>query len=87
MQTLFALARSDDYFFEHKRQQSDAISKAIPITGIILAKLDSTAKGGIVVSLQEELGLSVKLVGTGEGLEDMEVFDPSAFIRGVFQEG
>ena len=72
---------------QNARVQVEAFSKVIPITGIILAKLDSTAKGGIVVSLQEELGLSVKLVGTGEGLEDMEVFDPSAFIQGVFQEG
>jgi fused signal recognition particle receptor len=70
---------------QNARAQVEAFSKMIPLTGIILAKLDSTAKGGMVVSLQEEFGLPVKLVGTGEGLEDLEVFDPSAFIRGVFE--
>jgi fused signal recognition particle receptor len=70
---------------QNARAQVEAFSKVISLTGIILAKLDSTAKGGMVVSLQEEFGLPVKLVGTGEGLEDLEVFDPSAFIRGVFE--
>jgi fused signal recognition particle receptor len=70
---------------QNARAQVEAFSSAIPLTGIILAKLDSTARGGIVVSLQEEFGLPVKLVGTGERLEDLEIFDPAAFIRGVFQ--
>ena len=72
---------------QNARAQVEAFSKAVSLTGIILAKLDSTARGGIVVSLQEEFGLPVKLVGTGEGLEDLEVFDPDAFLRGVFEEG
>ena len=57
------------------------------LTGIVLAKLDSTAKGGAVVALQEELKLPVKLVGRGEGLEDMEVFDVEDFLQGVFENG
>lgn len=71
---------------QNARSQVEAFSKSVPLTGIILAKLDSSAKGGIVVSLQEEFDLPVKLVGTGEGLDDMEFFDPGAFVEGVFQE-
>jgi len=71
---------------QNARSQVAAFSKAVPLSGIILAKLDSSAKGGIVVGLQEEFDLPVKLVGTGEGLEDMEVFDPAAFIEGIFAE-
>ena len=71
---------------QNARSQVSAFSKAVPLSGIILAKLDSSARGGIVVSLQEEFGLPVKLVGTGEGLEDMEVFDPRGFVEGVFAE-
>ena len=72
---------------QNARAQVEAFSKVLPLTGIILAKLDSTARGGIVVSLLEEFGLPVKLVGTGEKLEDLELFDPESFVKGVFQEG
>jgi fused signal recognition particle receptor len=72
---------------QNAKAQVEAFSKVVPLSGIILAKLDSSARGGIVVSLQEEFGLPVKLVGTGEDLEDMELFDPETFIEGVFQEG
>lgn len=71
---------------QNARAQVEAFSKTAALTGIILAKLDSSARGGIVVSLQEEFDLSVKLVGTGEGLEDIELFDPESFIEAVFQE-
>jgi fused signal recognition particle receptor len=72
---------------QNARAQVEAFSRTVNLSGIILAKLDSTARGGIVVSLQEEFGLPVKLVGTGEGMEDLEVFDTEAFLRGVFGEG
>jgi fused signal recognition particle receptor len=55
-------------------------------TGIVLAKMDSTARGGIVVALKQEFGIPVKLVGTGEGLADLEVFDAREFIDGVFSD-
>jgi fused signal recognition particle receptor len=71
---------------QNARAQVEAFAKSAPLTGIILAKLDSTARGGIVVSLQEEFGLPVKLVGTGEALDDLAVFDPQGFIEGVFSE-
>jgi len=70
---------------QNARAQVEAFSKTVPLSGIILAKLDSSARGGIVVGLQEEFNLPVKLVGTGERAEDMEVFDPEGFIEGIFQ--
>lgn len=71
---------------QNARSQVEAFSGLLSLSGIILAKLDSSAKGGIVVSLQEEFHLPVKLVGTGETLDDLEVFDPGSFIEGVFLE-
>jgi fused signal recognition particle receptor len=65
-------------------RQLQAFSSAVEVTGIILAKMDSSARGGIVVSLQQEFGVPVKLVGVGEGLGDLEAFDPDAFVEGIF---
>jgi fused signal recognition particle receptor len=65
-------------------RQVEAFSKAVEISGIVLAKMDSSARGGIVVALQEEYGIPVKLVGTGEGLDDLESFDVDAFVDGIF---
>lgn len=64
--------------------QVRAFADAIDLTGIILAKMDSSARGGIVVALQEEYGLPVKLVGRGEGLGDLEAFNPDDFVAEVF---
>ena len=58
-------------------------SEMLQLTGLVLAKLDSTAKGGIVVALKEQFGIPVKLVGTGEGIEDLEPFDAEQFAREV----
>jgi len=65
-------------------RQLEAFKEAVQPTGIVLAKMDSSARGGIVVALQEEQGVPVKLVGVGEGLDDLETFDPEAFVEGVF---
>lgn len=65
-------------------RQLEAFKAAVDVTGIVLAKLDSTAKGGIVVALREEYGVPVKLVGVGEGLDDLETFDADAFAEGIF---
>lgn len=65
-------------------RQVDAFSKAVDVSGIILSKMDSSARGGIVVALQQEYGIPVKLVGTGEGLEDLEGFDVDSFVDGIF---
>lgn len=65
-------------------RQVEAFSKAVTLSGIILAKMDSTARGGIVVALRQEFGVPVKLIGTGEGLGDLEGFDVDAFVDAVF---
>lgn len=65
-------------------RQLDAFKAAVGVTGIILAKLDSSSKGGIVVALREEYGVPVKLVGTGEGLEDLAPFDADDFVDALF---
>lgn len=56
------------------------------ITGIILTKLDSTAKGGIVVTIADEFDMPVKFIGVGEGIEDLKEFDPVEFAEGIFNE-
>lgn len=67
--------------------QAKVFKKAIDITGIFLAKLDGTAKGGIVLAIRDELQVPVKLVGVGETPDDVEPFDPDAFIDAMFAEG
>ncbi len=52
-----------------------------PLTGLVLTKLDGTAKGGIVISIQKHLGIPVKFIGTGEGIDDLEAFDAESFIN------
>jgi fused signal recognition particle receptor len=61
-------------------QQARAFTETAGVTGIVLSKLDGTAKGGIVIGVQQELGLPVKLVGIGEGAEDLAPFDPVSFV-------
>lgn len=66
--------------------QAKIFHKYTPITGIILTKLDGTAKGGIVVSIQEQLGIPVKFIGVGENLEDLMPFQPESFVNALFEE-
>jgi fused signal recognition particle receptor len=61
-------------------QQARVFAEAVDVTGIVLTKLDGTAKGGIVVNVQRELGVPVKLVGLGEGMDDLAPFDPEGFV-------
>jgi len=58
-------------------------AEAVDITGIVLTKLDGTAKGGIVVAVQRELGVPVKLAGLGEGLDDLAPFEPATFVDAI----
>ncbi|MCS7284026.1 MAG: signal recognition particle-docking protein FtsY [Anaerolineae bacterium] len=58
--------------------------EAVEVTGIVLAKLDSSARGGMVFAIARELGLPVRFVGTGEDLDDLAPFDPDAFIQGLW---
>jgi fused signal recognition particle receptor len=66
--------------------QAKAFQEAVAVTGVVLTKLDGTAKGGIVIAIQRQLGLPVKLVGLGEDIEDLAVFDPDAFVDALFAE-
>jgi fused signal recognition particle receptor len=65
--------------------QARTFSRALPVTGLVLAKLDSTARGGIVVALKKEFDLPVKLVGTGEGVDALTTFDAEQFSRDVLE--
>ena len=64
--------------------QARQFLEAVGVTGVVLTKLDGTAKGGIVVAIQRELGLPVKLVGIGEGPDDLVAFDPDQFVDALF---
>ncbi|KFI65280.1 signal recognition particle-docking protein FtsY [Bifidobacterium cuniculi] len=66
--------------------QAKVFAQAIGITGVVLTKLDGSAKGGIVISVQKELGVPVKLVGVGEGPDDLAPFDPESFVEGILGE-
>jgi fused signal recognition particle receptor len=63
--------------------QAKEFSEVVPVTGVVLSKLDGTAKGGIIVAIQETLGVPVKLVGLGEGPDDLAPFDATDFITGL----
>jgi fused signal recognition particle receptor len=63
--------------------QARAFTEAVDVTGVVLSKMDGTARGGIVLAVREELGVPVKLVGTGEQAEDLVPFDPETFARGL----
>ncbi len=65
--------------------QARHFQQAVEVTGIVLAKLDSTARGGMVFAVARELQLPVRFVGTGEAVEDLAVFDPDAFVQGLFE--
>jgi len=64
--------------------QAKAFHAVTPLSGIVLTKLDGSAKGGIILSIYKELGLPVLWVGTGEGAEDLEPFDPKAYVDSLF---
>jgi len=66
--------------------QAREFKSAAGITGIVLTKLDGTARGGVVLAIREDLQVPVKFVGVGEGIDDLQPFDPEAFASGLFEE-
>jgi fused signal recognition particle receptor len=64
-------------------QQARVFTEAVDVTGVVLTKLDGTAKGGIVIAVQRQLGIPVKLVGLGEGPDDLAPFEPAAFVEAL----
>jgi fused signal recognition particle receptor len=67
-------------------RQAQVFAEAVDLTGVVLTKLDGTAKGGIALAIARELGLPVKLIGVGEGLEDLRPFDPREFAAALLSE-
>jgi fused signal recognition particle receptor len=66
-------------------QQARVFKEALEITGIVLTKLDGTAKGGVVVGIQEELAIPVQYIGVGEEIEDLQPFEPDRFVQSLFE--
>jgi fused signal recognition particle receptor len=67
--------------------QARVFAEVVDVTGIVLSKLDGSAKGGIVVAVQRELGVPVKLIGLGEGVDDLAPFEPGEFVDALLSEG
>jgi fused signal recognition particle receptor len=65
-------------------RQAHEFQRAVQVSGVVLTKLDGTAKGGIVVAIHKDLGIPVKLIGVGERLDDLRPFDPDEFTRALF---
>ena len=66
--------------------QASEFGQVADITGIVLTKLDGTAKGGIAITIADEFDMPIKYIGVGEGIEDLEDFEPESFIGGIFNE-
>ena len=79
------VARARRGAWHYQRCPGARLNKAIPVTGLVLTKLDSTAKGGAVIEIESELDIPVKLAGVGEGVDDLEPFDAAAFVRAIFE--
>ncbi|MBM3275789.1 MAG: signal recognition particle-docking protein FtsY [Candidatus Sericytochromatia bacterium] len=67
-------------------RQAEVFGEAVNLTGVVLTKLDGTAKGGVIFAIRDQLGLPVKLAGLGEGIADLRDFDPEVFVEALFSE-
>ena len=67
-------------------QQAKVFKEATNLTGIVLTKLDGTAKGGVIISIQEDLGVPVRYIGVGEDVEDLQPFEPVRFVQALFEK-
>ena len=65
-------------------RQAEEFTKAVQVTGLVLTKLDGTAKGGIVIGISNEFGIPVKYIGVGEQIGDLQVFDRARFVEAIF---
>jgi len=72
---------------QNSLSQARVFLDTVGVTGIVLTKLDGTAKGGIVIAIEEELGVPVQFVGIGESLDDLVVFDPGEFVDALVGGG
>jgi fused signal recognition particle receptor len=71
---------------QNAMQQAKAFTDVVDVTGLVLTKLDGTAKGGIVIGISNELSVPVKYIGVGEQIEDLQIFDRVAFVKAMFGE-
>jgi fused signal recognition particle receptor len=67
-------------------QQARVFKESTDISGIVLTKLDGTAKGGVIISIQEELNVPVRYIGVGEEVEDLQPFEPAGFVQALFEK-
>lgn len=67
-------------------QQARQFTQSIGVTGLIITKLDGTAKGGVLFAIVNELKIPVKFIGVGEDIDDLQPFDPSAFVDAIFEK-
>ena len=67
-------------------QQAKLFSEASGVTGLVLTKLDGTAKGGIVLAISKEMKLPIRFIGVGETIEDLQPFDRQAFVQALFEQ-
>ena len=84
---LFTETYNDVYYFALKTVKDDEakeFAEVAGITGVVLTKMDGTAKGGIAVAIQSELGIPVKYIGVGEGIDDLQKFDSDEFVNALF---
>jgi fused signal recognition particle receptor len=65
--------------------QAKAFNEALEVSGLVLTKLDGTARGGVIFPILQEIGLPVKYIGVGESIEDLQPFDPESFIEALFE--
>jgi fused signal recognition particle receptor len=63
--------------------QAKEFARAAGVTGVVLTKLDGTAKGGIALTIEDDLDIPIKLIGIGEGIDDLEPFDPKAYVDAI----
>ncbi|MEJ6577500.1 MAG: signal recognition particle-docking protein FtsY [Actinomycetota bacterium] len=67
-------------------RQAKAFIQSVAVTGLILTKMDGSAKGGVALAIERETGVPIKFIGTGESAQDLELFDASSYLRGLFQD-
>ncbi len=65
-------------------RQAEEFTKSVDVTGLVLTKLDGTAKGGIVIAISHEFQIPVKYIGVGEGIDDLQIFDSKRFVGALF---
>ena len=80
------LKAEEGALFQNAVSQARTFRAAVPLTGVVLTKLDGTARGGVLVALRHELGLPIRYIGVGEAVDDLRPFDADQFVGTLFAE-